>query len=124
MTEEIFTQAQAMYREQLNERENSVLQQLCRCAEEKLASRLREGTALEEIGAIFVTAAGMLALSLFLQVRSGTQEESSMKLGDVSIQRRGAGAGHSSAAQLRRQAELLLHPWLEDQGFAFCGVQG
>lgn len=124
MTEEIFAQAQAMYRGRLDSREKSVLQELCRCAEEELRSRLREGVMPEGIGFVFATAAGTLALSMFIQLRSGTQEESSMKLGDVSIQRRGVGAGHSSAAQLRRQAELLLRPWLLDDGFVFRGVPG
>ena len=60
-------------------------------------------------------AAGMLALSMYIAA-SGSGEVTAFKAGNLSVERRG---GESAADSLRRQAELLLSGYMEDQGFAF-----
>ena len=60
-------------------------------------------------------AAGMLALSMYIAA-SGSREVTAFKAGNLSVER---ARGESAADSLRRQAELLLGGYLEDQGFAF-----
>ena len=60
-------------------------------------------------------AAGMLALSMYIAA-SGAGEVTAFKAGNLSVERAG---GESAADALRRQAELLLSGYIEDQGFAF-----
>ena len=60
-------------------------------------------------------AAGMLALSMYIAV-SGSGEVTAFKAGNLSVEMAG---GESAADALRRQAELLLSGYMEDQGFAF-----
>ncbi len=124
LTEKIYEKAELLTNRTLTEGERLVLLEMCACAGEELAGRLRAGVAPGDIQTAFVAAAGVLALSLYIQLGDGGQETSSLKLGDVSLQRRSAGAVRTSAASLRRQAETMLEAWLEDRGFAFCGVRG
>ena len=60
-------------------------------------------------------AAGMLALSMYIAA-SGSGEVTAFKAGNLSVEMAG---GESAADALRRQAELLLSGYIEDQGFAF-----
>ena len=60
-------------------------------------------------------AAGMLALSMYIAA-SGSGEVTAFKAGNLSVEMAG---GESAADTLRRQAELLLSGYMEDQGFAF-----
>ena len=60
-------------------------------------------------------AAGMLALSMYIAA-SGSGEVTAFRAGNLSVERAGS---ESAADSLRKQAELLLSGYLEDQGFAF-----
>ena len=65
-------------------------------------------------------AAGMLALSMYIAA-SGSGEVTAFKAGNLSVETAGS---ESAADSLRRQAELLLSGYLEDQGFAFMCIDG
>ena len=93
----------------------TVLQSLCAAASAQLLARLKEEVDREAIRSEFVMAAGMLALSMYIAA-SGSGEVTAFKAGNLSVERRG---GESAADALRRQAELLLSGYIEDQGFAF-----
>ncbi len=95
---------------------------LCRAASGQLRARLREGVGTQEIKELFVTAAGLLALSMYCA--AGQRERvSAFKAGNLSVSF-DAGEEPATAASLRAQAERLLAAYLKDEGFAFLGVRG
>ena len=124
LTEEILEKAEVLVGRELDEKETALLQEMCAAAARELEQRLRQGVSPQDIQSAFVSAAGVLALSLYIQVGSAGEEETNLKLGDVSVQRRGAGTARTSANTLRKQAEAMLAAYLEDQGFSFRGVRG
>ena len=91
------------------------METLCRAAAAQLLARLKKGVDREEIRSQFVMAAGMLALSMYIAA-SGAGEVTAFKAGNLSVEMAGS---ESAADALRRQAELLLSGYIEDQGFAF-----
>jgi hypothetical protein len=99
------------------------LRALCAAAASELESRLRAGVSSAELGDTFVTAAGILALSLYVQA-GGADDRASVKAGSVAVSRRSGGSVRTSAAALRREAETLLAGYLSDRGFDFRGVRG
>ena len=100
-----------------------VLRAVCASAAAELESRLRKGVSSEEIQELFVTAAGMLALSMYIEL-SGLPGDrvGSFSAGNVSVRLDG-GAVSASAAKLRKYAENMLEAYL-DGGFEFMGVRG
>ncbi|MGN1002552.1 MAG: hypothetical protein ACI4PC_07245 [Oscillospiraceae bacterium] len=111
----------AFARQALGDQEKGeLLQSLCQAASGELRARLREGVAPEDIRETFVTAAGVLALSLYTALEEAALP-GEVKAGSLSVKKGGGGA---SAAVLRQQAEALLAAYLQDQGFAFLGVKG
>ena len=124
LTDEIRKKAETLAGRELREQEAALLGEMCAAAAQELEQRLRQGVKPEDIQSAFVSAAGVLALSLYIQVASAGEEETNLKLGDVSVQRRGAGTARVSASTLRKQAEAMLAAYLEDQGFFFREVRG
>lgn len=122
--EKVYQKAELMLNRTLTEKERLMLLEMCDCAGEELEGRLRAGVDPDDIESTFVKAAGILALSLYIQLWEGDQGVSNLKLGDVSLQRRSAGEARVSASSLRQCAEGMLGAWLEDRGFAFYGVRG
>ena len=116
---EIFDFASEMYTQEISE---TVLLALCRAAAGELKRRLRGGGSPTEIKEEFVTAAGMLALSMYIAAED-RPAISSFKAGSFSVGCR-AGGGEVTAESLRRQAEAVLAAYLRDEGFAFLGVRG
>lgn len=101
----------------------AALTAMCEAASAELTSRLRKDVDVYEISGQFVTAAAMLALSMYIQLgESG--DWSSFKAGNVSVSRRGSGSAKSAASALRRQAESMLAAYTYDAGFDFRGVRG
>ena len=90
---------------------------------QELEGRLRAGVTPGEIMSAFVSAAGVLALSMYIQL-GDTSDIGSFKAGNMTVNLRGGDSRAVSAASLRRQAELMLAAWLEDRGFDFLGVRG
>ena len=99
------------------------LTSMCEAAERELASRLRDGVTAAEIEEAFTLAAGVLALSMYVQL-GDAGDESSVKIGNIAVSRRGSGSVRASAANLRKQAESMLTAYLKDRGFDFRGVRG
>lgn len=103
-----------------DESSGNLLKSLCEAASGELRARLRQGVAPEDIKETFITAAGVLALSMYMALEESAFS-GQVKAGSLSVTRSGGGA---SAASLRQQAEAMLAAYLQDQGFAFLGVRG
>ena len=101
-----------------------MLTAICEAAAAELESKLRKGVSSEALGETFVTAAGMLALAMCMELENGAQEEiSAFRAGELSVNLRQSGV-KASAASLRRAAENMLSAYLELGGFSFVGVEG
>ena len=68
-----------------------------------------------------ITASSMLAVSMLGSAKRGNDDVVSYRAGDVEVKR---GEGGIKSADLRRQAEQLMHPYLDDDDFSFIGVRG
>ncbi len=116
LAEQTYAQAVLMAGE-LEEREQTMLQMLCRAACTALTGRLRSGITAEDCKADFVAAASLFALAAMAEVTAGTGVES-FTAGDLTVRRTGGGA---AASCLRYQANLMMMPYVSD-GFSFAGV--
>ena len=94
--------------------------QLCAAAAAELECRLRRGVSSDDMTDLFTTAAGMLAISMYMELGSAhSGGVSGFMAGKLSVQ-----LGGSSAASLRKSAETMLGAYLDNGGFEFVGVQG
>lgn len=100
-----------------------VLGNLCAAAASELEARLRDGVVTDEIGELFITAAGILALSMYIEV-GGADAAESVRAGNVTVSGRSARDAVLSVATLRREAEAMLSAYLKGRGFEFMGVRG
>lgn len=91
---------------------------LCGLAEQELTRRLKKGLTAESCGTAFRVAGAWLALSGYAAGDGGGL----LKAGDLTLDEGMTAA--QRAELLRRQAELLLAPFIKDEGFAFLGVRG
>ena len=104
--------------------EGRVLRRACQTAAAELESKLRAGVKSSDIEELFTCAAGLLAISLYIELTGipGDNIES-FKAGELSVKLRdGAKTGSSQA--LRMRAESMLSAYLECGGFDFKGVAG
>ena len=100
--------------------QQEILEKLCAAACSELLARLKEDVAAEDIQETFVTAAAVLALSMYCAI--GEDGESfSFRAGNLSVSRSG---GESRADSLRKQAEAMISAYLADRGFEFRSVEG
>ena len=106
-------------RERAGEEGGDILPALCKVAGAELLSSLRQGVSPEEIREQFVSAAGVLALSMYIAVDDS--RVSSFRAGNLSVS---TVSGQADADSLRALAETMLASYLTDQGFAFLGVEG
>lgn len=118
MHEAIFELAKALT--QPAQAELPLLEALCAAAGAELAGRLREGLTPEDCGDAFRCAAALLAAAGLLPGREAGEAEQ-FSAGEVSLR---TGDGGQAASALRRQAEALMAPYWQDDGFAFLGVRG
>lgn len=120
---DIENKALSLMSSELSAESAGILKAVCASAAAELESRLRKGVSSEEIQELFVTAAGMLALSMYIEL-SGLPGDrvDSFSAGNVSVRLDG-GAVSASAANLRKHAENMLAAYL-DGGFEFMGVRG
>lgn len=114
-TEEIYENALLLYGG-----ENEQLLTFCQAAEREFTMRLRAGITPEMCRETLITASAMLAVSMLCCVKSGTDDVVSYKAGDVEVRR---GENGKSGGELRRQAEMLMYPYINDGGFCFMGVE-
>ncbi len=121
MTEEIFALAKMLGHVGTEEEEG--LRRLCPGAEEELRGRLREGITPEDCTPAFCMGAAWLALA-GLCAGAGAGQAEEFSAGGLTI-KRGSGKNLLERSEgLRRQAELIMGPYLEDRGFSFVGVRG
>ena len=98
----------------------AVLEAMCGAAAAEIESRLREGLTLADLGSVYVTAAGVLALSLYCAAQD-PEQISAFRAGDLSVS---YGKGEADAERLRALAEQMLAGKLRERGFGFAGVRG
>ena len=90
----------------------------------ELESKLRTGVKSSDIEELFVSAAGVLAISMYLELDDIPGDKiDSFKAGELSVKLH-SGEKAQSAASLRKRAESMLAAYLECGGFDFKGVQG
>ena len=99
-----------------------MLEMLCSAEEKTLTARLRSGVNPVDCEPAFQCACACMAAAALEEVRSRRDEVRALRVGDVSVTPDTRDAGH--AAALRRQAKLLMAPYIAAAGFAFCGVKG
>lgn len=122
--DDIKARAELLCGGELSEESERVLDVFCAAAANELEAKLRRGVSSQDISELFVTAAGMLALALCMELEnSGAGEISNFRAGNLSVSFR-QGETNRSAASLRKAAENILSAYLEDSGFSFMGVKG
>lgn len=114
LTDQIYAQALVMVGS-LSPEQDALLRVLCQAAKATLAARLRNGVTPEDCRADFVSAGSLLALAALSESDTGPER---FTAGELTIQKSG---GSAAARCLRRQAELILMPYVRDC-FAFLGV--
>jgi hypothetical protein len=116
LTEQIYAQARILAQDSVAEN-LPLLEVFCRCAENDLRQKLRQGITPEDCRADFIAAAGLLALAALSETDEMAQLEQ-IRTGDVTLRR---GSTDSAACCLRYQAEVIMRPYLSTS-FAFMGV--
>lgn len=120
---EIEIRAKEMLGRELSQSEERLLRRTCSAAVTELEARLRNGIRSEDIGELFNNAAGVLALSLFIELGSGDINNIGyFKAGGLSVKL--DGTRDKAAAKLRSRAEAMLASYLKCPDFAFTGVEG
>ena len=104
--------------------EDEKLRTFCHAAEQELAARLQTGVTQEQCGELFVAAAALLAVSMYEAVAECGGTGFSYQAGDVSVTAKETGMNLSVSRNLRKQAETMMAPYLQDDGFQFTGVRG
>lgn len=104
--------------------EGKALRSACQTAAAELESKLRSGVNSSDIEELFVSAAAVLALSLYLELRDIPNDKiDSFKAGELSVSLRD-GTKTGCAQSLKMRAESMLSAYLECGGFEFKGVVG
>lgn len=104
--------------------EGKALRSACQTAAAELESKLRSGVNSSDIEELFVSAAAVLALSLYLELRDIPNDKiDSFKAGELSVSLRDS-TKTSCAQSLRMRAESMLSAYLDCGGFEFKGVVG
>lgn len=120
---EIEIRAKEMLGRELSQSEERLLRRVCSAAVTELEARLRNGIKSEDIGELFNDAAGVLALSLFIELGSGDINNiDSFTAGGLSVKL--DSTRDKAAAKLRTRAEAMLASYLKYPDFAFTGVEG
>ena len=100
--------------------DETVLAAMCDAAAAEIEARLKDGVSPTDLGSTYVTAAGILALSMYCAV-SDPHKLRGFRAGDVSVE---YGDGGIDAEKLRVIAENMLAGRLQERGFGFRGVRG
>ena len=121
MTEEIFALAKVLGHVGAEDEEG--LRRLCAGADEELRGRLKEGIAPGDCAPAFCMGAAWLALA-GLCAGAGAERVGEFSAGGLTIRQESGKSLLERSEGLRRQAELVMGPYLEDRGFSFMGVRG
>lgn len=101
----------------LEEVQKARLEVLCKSVEESLKHKLRPGLTPEDLRADYIAAVGLYGVAALEELEQ-RGEPKSFTASDLTIRREDAGV---SVKCLRRQAEMLLAPYLCDS-FSFRSV--
>ena len=115
MTEQVYARAILMAGD-LDEHRQELLRVLCAANASAMEMRMRDNLTPEDCREEFVTAASLCALADM----GGFEEVTEFKAGDLTV-KTGQQGWEQSAVSLRRQAEMMMAPWLKDR-FSFVGV--
>ena len=121
INDEIYDKAAGMLKDNISGTEENRLRECCSAARFELTERLKEELTVEDIHEQFVRGAGVLGLSMFLELSLDSVD--SVSAGRVSVKKRGSGSAAASAKALRRQAELMLLGYIEKNDFDFRAVR-
>lgn len=100
------------------------LRSACQTAAAELESKLRSGVKSSDIEELFVSAAAVLAVSLYLELTGITNDKiDSFKAGELSVSLHDD-TKTGCAQSLRMRAESMLSAYLDCGGFEFKGVVG
>ena len=114
--DQVFAQAVLLAGE-LEGKRADLLNALCTAVTASLTARLKEGLTPDDCKADFVAAASLFALAALGGTESMDQVEE-FKAGDLTVKR---GSRDAASNCLRRQAELMILPYLKDR-VCFQGV--
>ena len=103
--------------------EKALLDLLCTAAEREWNGRLREGVSAEDCKEPFTCAAAFTAVARLLGSRSGRNSVSSFTAGSVSVSSLSMAEASAASAALQSQAEQMMVPYVEEEGFSFHGVR-
>ena len=121
--EDIVQRSRAMLGESFRAGTEARLDGLCIAAALQLESRLRVNVDRSDIEAVFVTAAGLLAVSMYMELEREYGGVESFSAGNISVKLRDGSTGSRDTDSLRRQAEILLAPYTDSGAFGFMGVE-
>lgn len=116
VTEQIYAQALLLVQD-MKDGDEALLSVLCRCAENDLTAKLRDGLTPENCKADFVAAASLYAVAALSETVEG-RNPAQIHVGDLTIRRP---SKNGAACCLRFQAQMLIGPYLKDS-VAFLGV--
>lgn len=119
--DDIVYRAKAMLGDSFREGTEERLESLCIAAALELEGRLRVNIDRSDIGLLFVSSASLLAVSMYMELERATAGFESFSAGNLSVKLKNGGGGASSDS-LRAQAEKLLRPYMQGDGFDFVGV--
>lgn len=120
---EIVTMAKAFWGRAMETEEEMLLTRLCEESFIQWGSRMRAGVSPEDCAEALIPACAWTALSGFLAGRQAAAPWSSFRAGDVTVSS-GTGTALEQVQNLRGQAETIMRPYVEDDGFVFQGVRG
>lgn len=115
LAEQVYAQALLLSGD-LEESQSALLRVLSTAAVASLTAQLRPGLTPADCKADFIAAASLLALA-DLNAAENLEE---FRAGELTVKRTGTSRDAASRC-LRRQAELMIGPYLKDR-FAFLGV--
>lgn len=115
LAEQVYAQALLLAGD-LEENQSALLRALSAAATASLTAQLRPGLTPADCKADFIAAASLLALAS-LNTAENLEE---FRAGELTVKRTSASRDAASRC-LRRQAELMIGPYLKDR-FAFLGV--
>lgn len=119
---DIEAKARTMLVSELSEASDRLLRTVCAAAGAELEARLRSGVKASDIGELFVCAAGILAISMYMELNTDPENDiTSFSAGSLKATL-GDGDRLESAATLRKRAETMLAAYIECGGFSFTGV--
>ena len=124
-TNDIKEKAVTLMGASLREGGEEVLEAVCKAAEIEIKGKLRSNVSVEDLGELYITAAGILAIALYTELSDSAEGGiNSFAAGNLSVSLSDSGGIKASASSLRKMAENMLSEYLKGTDFCFMGVDG